>query len=374
VEVTEVSLERPVLISGTTRVQVQVAGDEVRLWVLGGDGAFHVHATGLLRAATPPAGQRDPEALAAELAPFSVDDALAKFRAGGLFYGPAFQGHTAIWGGGGRALAALRLPEGVPNDLGVVNPALVDAAFHAGVALGGGEIGVPFSMEVFRLTATTDVRWAYVQVRGEGVDVELLDGRGTVVGEIRGLRTRVMRDTVDTAEPLYREDWVAVPAPAEDAAGEASLFWFDGDLTADVQRAVSFVQQTSGPILMVGRGPAAGAAARGFVKSWLQETAEAPVRAVELAPELDGDAILRRESAATDGEPCVRWTAMAEREAHRLGRDRQMVPPDAPSWRLLKSASGELEGLRLAPLRSVGPRPRARSSSRSPRRGSTSAT
>ena len=68
----------------------------------------------------------------------------------GLDYGPAFQGLRAIWTSGEELFAEVALPEDQQSQAATfeIHPALLDAAFHAGIARaaeGSGPLRLPFS-------------------------------------------------------------------------------------------------------------------------------------------------------------------------------------------------------------------------------------
>jgi candicidin polyketide synthase FscE len=235
VDLCDASLERPVVLAGSARVQVQVHVDgEARLFVQAADGAFAQHASGTVRPAEPQPERRDVDALRQGLEERPADGVYAAFAADGLRYGPAFRGITRLWGAPGRALAQLVSPEGVPDDFGAPNPAVVDAAFQAVVGTASqGSLGLPFAVERFA-AGPGAVAWASVSSEGGSSTVELLAADGSVVASARGLRARPVRDGADLAASLYRQEWV--PAPLPDGAASADPVVLE--LGDDVQEAV----------------------------------------------------------------------------------------------------------------------------------------
>jgi acyl transferase domain-containing protein/NADPH:quinone reductase-like Zn-dependent oxidoreductase/acyl carrier protein len=350
VEVADVLLERPVVLPDGARVsvQVQVAPDgEARVWVRGPDGVYVQHASAVVRPTSGALGHVDLDAVRAGLAPLDLEGARAAFTRGGLVYGPAFQGLTALWGTPGRALGALSTPAAAAGTAvaGAQSPALVDAAFQAQLGALGPDapLGLPFAVDSYRCV-DGEPAWAVIERTGDRSSVRLLAADGRVVAEVSGLQTRAARDSVDVAGVTWREDWVASEAPSGDA--EPRVVHLTGDVASDVW-ALTQATAGDGVVLAVGSG-AAAAAARGFARSVALESGP-KVRVVELPAGVDAAALLRREASATDGEPAVRWVDGSTRQVGRLVPDRSMVVPDAPSWQLEKSSTGELSALRLSP-------------------------
>ena len=85
-------------------------------------------------AGTEPSAVRDVTALTSGLSEFDVVDVRARYSAGGIDYGLAFQGMVGLWGTEGRAVARIVTPEGVPDDLGGLTPAVLDAVLDSAKA------------------------------------------------------------------------------------------------------------------------------------------------------------------------------------------------------------------------------------------------
>ncbi|UJW29741.1 type I polyketide synthase [Saccharothrix sp. AJ9571] len=180
-------------------------------------------ATGVLSAAT-----REPSSdlntwppADAEVVP--VDEVYDRMSALGLYYGPAFQGLSAVWQRDDEIWAEVRLPEGVePGSFGI-HPALLDAALHGIVAGNGGtdtetsgQARLPFSWSGVSLRATgASVLRARLSPNGSGsVTLALTDGDGVPVAVVESLVTRpVSVEQLRAASPgsddsLFRLGWV----------------------------------------------------------------------------------------------------------------------------------------------------------------------
>ncbi|MGC7103121.1 SDR family NAD(P)-dependent oxidoreductase, partial [Amycolatopsis lurida] len=152
-----------------------------------------------------------------------VDEVYERMSALGLYYGPAFQGLSAVWRRGDEIWAEVRLPEGVePGSFGI-HPALLDAALH-GVVVGSGgtdagtagQARLPFSWSGVSLIATgASVLRARLSSNGSGgVTLALTDGDGAPVAFVESLVTRpVSAEQLRAASPegddsLFRLAWV----------------------------------------------------------------------------------------------------------------------------------------------------------------------
>nr|WP_158895848.1 type I polyketide synthase [Amycolatopsis anabasis] len=238
----ELVLEAPLLLPERGGVQVQVvvggaddsgnrtlsiysrpdsAGAEelARAWVR--------RATGVLSvAAEAPSPDLDvwppPDA---EVVP--VDEVYDRMSALGLYYGPAFQGLSAVWRRDGEIWAEVRLPEGVDAGSFGVHPALLDAALH-GVVVGdfvtdaetAGQARLPFSWSGVSLHAAgaSVLRVRLSPTGSDGVAVSLADGDGMPVAVVESLVTRpVSAEQLRAARPdddnsLFRLAWIEPPA------------------------------------------------------------------------------------------------------------------------------------------------------------------
>ncbi|MFF8988353.1 polyketide synthase dehydratase domain-containing protein, partial [Streptomyces globisporus] len=233
----ELTLERPLVLSGDVSVAVQVsvgavdgAGRRpvaVHSRVQGADagldsGAEWVrHAVGTvvagpagaaeerLEGAWPPAGAQRVEGTEAY-------ETLASL---GYGYGPAFRGLRALWRAGDEMFAEVRLAS-EPDAFGI-HPALLDAALHP---LPSDDMKVPFSWSGVRLHS---VGASALRVRltplGEGaVRLVAFDGAGVPVVSVDELRLQPMsREQLGSAvagDPLFEVRWVDVPVPAVSGA------------------------------------------------------------------------------------------------------------------------------------------------------------
>ncbi|MCX4758904.1 type I polyketide synthase [Kitasatospora purpeofusca] len=208
----------------------------------------------------PPAGARalDIEHLYEELA------------AGGLAYGPAFQGLRAAWRDGDTFFAEVALPEGPAAEAARfgLHPALLDAAVHLTVhqRLVDSPPGVsrlPFAYTGVRLHAAgasaLRVRLRYTEP--EVLTVDVADATGAPVASVEALRARLVsaeqlapaggvdRDT------LFGLDW---PEVAVASSGEAlvEVLRVDGEVTETLAALQSWLAQDTGagdPLVVLSR-------------------------------------------------------------------------------------------------------------------------
>lgn len=238
--VEELTLEAPLALSGDGAVQLQVvigrldadgrrpAGVYSRPANTAGDGPWTRHASGLLAP-----GLVLPD-VAAELAawpppgavPVDLSGFYDQLAAGGLEYGPAFQGLRAAWRRGGEVFAEVMLPEGIPGEGFGLHPALLDAALHA-ADVGAPQIGgpqsdsplVPFEWRGVSLAAA-GASALRVQITrtgtGDGLRLVLADPAGTLVAAVRSLAVRALDVEAGAVVPptvwenLFQVDWVPV--------------------------------------------------------------------------------------------------------------------------------------------------------------------
>ena len=190
------------------------------------------HASGVLAAGTAAA----PDATAGltawpppDAAEVDLTGRYAQLAAGGLEYGPAFQGLRRAWRRDGAIFAEVALPEGISGEGFGLHPALLDAALHAAGA-GGPEpegVLVPFEWSGVSLAAA-GASAARVQIdpagQGEGLRLVLADQAGNLVAEVRSLVSRPLPAGAGGAsasavrEGMFLVDWVPA-GPAAPTAG-----------------------------------------------------------------------------------------------------------------------------------------------------------
>ncbi|QNP67905.1 SDR family NAD(P)-dependent oxidoreductase (plasmid) [Streptomyces genisteinicus] len=162
---------------------------------------------------------------------------------GGLEYGPAFQGLSAVWRTDGEVYADIELPADQHAEAARfgVHPALLDAVLHAAgfgpLTAEQGRPWLPFAWSGVALHAVgaTAVR-ARISPLGDGsVRVELADRSGSPVASINTLTARQMTagQLADAAAagsgPLYRVDWSPLPgAGTEGTEGSAGTAGTEG--------------------------------------------------------------------------------------------------------------------------------------------------
>ncbi|GAA3287271.1 hypothetical protein GCM10020218_050550 [Dactylosporangium vinaceum] len=267
------------------------------------------HATGRLGAPPAPAPWTGWPAAGAVAVP--VDGLYDDLRAGGLDYGPAFQGVRAVHRRGDELFAEVALPDSehpAASRFGL-HPALLDAALH-GLRYAGGEgTGLPFAFRGVHLhsTGATALR-VRLRLRGGTAVIDCTDPDGRPVATIEGLDLRPVTAAQLTArDALYRVDLVPVPAAAGTGAPDRVRHAVTGgDIATATFEALDAIQRhlaQPGPaeplaFVLTGDGPAAAAVA-GLVRS---AQAEHPGRFAVVTTGTDAgpDAVTR---ALDSGEP-----------------------------------------------------------------------
>ncbi|PRX24032.1 acyl transferase domain-containing protein [Paraburkholderia sp. BL18I3N2] len=188
------------------------------------DARWQMHATGRLPEGRFAAGT--PLDVAAIRARCAVDvDVTALYRQLailGLQYGPRFQCIRSIRAGVDEALVELYCDD---PDSGQypLHPALLDAAFHAALAISSGEapVGtyVPVHIRAVRQHAPTRATiFAQVKVMQRHTssllcDIRLVDSEGAAVAEVEGVRFQQLateQQDTETSAPLYAWSWEQV--------------------------------------------------------------------------------------------------------------------------------------------------------------------
>nr|WP_246110245.1 type I polyketide synthase [Saccharopolyspora dendranthemae] len=230
--VAELTLETPLVLTGTTQVQVLVAapgddGDrEVTVHAQDDpDHAWTLHARATVTtvapeesadlAGWPPAGAR----------PVELAGVYERLGEDGLAYGPVFRGLEAVWRNGEEIYAEVALPEEVEAAGFGVHPALLDAALHAWLSCAEtSAVRLPFLWSGVSLHATGATRLRVRLTPSEdAISVLVADTDGRPVLTARSLVTRPVTETAFPAPPsngpaLYRVEWTSTTGP-ELAAG-----------------------------------------------------------------------------------------------------------------------------------------------------------
>ncbi|WP_328338430.1 type I polyketide synthase [Micromonospora sp. NBC_00421] len=177
------------------------------------DAPWTRHATGVLVAGdtTGVALTEWPPADAEPLPLAGLHDDLA---AGGLDYGPTFQGLRRAWRAGAELFAEVDLPDGTEHDGYGLHPALFDAGLHVLTrAEGDTPRGLPFAWSGVTLHATgaTSLR-VRLTPAGTGVRIAVADAQGAPVATVRSLVLRPVQVTAATgvADALFGLDWQPV--------------------------------------------------------------------------------------------------------------------------------------------------------------------
>ncbi|MFF3445044.1 SDR family NAD(P)-dependent oxidoreductase, partial [Streptosporangium sp. NPDC002721] len=247
----ELNLTAPLVLGERDAVAVQV-------WVGAADGsgrrAMSVHARSVEAADEEPwiehatgvlaAGSRAIVSFDAEVWPprgasvIELDGVYERFVAGGLDYGPVFQGLRAAWRGvDGEVFAEVVLPEQAASSAGSfgLHPALLDAALHAVPFAGLDESGggrLPFSWGGVCLHAggASELRVRLVRTRGDAVSLVAVDAAGEPVVSARSLVLRPVTTEGLTAsggaggDALFGLEWTPLTdLPAADPLPVAVL-------------------------------------------------------------------------------------------------------------------------------------------------------
>lgn len=241
--VEEILLESPLVIAAGDDFDVQVGVDRPdeegrraftiysRLHAGGAttqESPWTAHARGVLALGDESAPswneQSWPPAGAQPSAEESIYDRLAE---AGFDYGPAFQGVTALWSGGGHTFAEVSLDDaavGSATGFGV-HPALLDACLHVAVTgllgdLPPGRLPLPFTFTGVRLwrPGAQAVRVRAVPVGDDQVRIDVADESGAVVLTIDAVASRPVAAADLTAAGASR------PAPV------LHLRWVESEL------------------------------------------------------------------------------------------------------------------------------------------------
>jgi polyketide synthase 12 len=253
----ELTLGAPLVISGTTAVQIQVLVDAVGAsgrravsvysradqpdseWVLHAEGVVGAEAPAPVTdlSVWPPVGA----------APVDVSGAYQRLGARGYHYGPAFQGLQAMWRRGQEVFAEITVPEGVEVGGFGIHPVLLDAALHAaGLAAETTETMVPFCWQQVSLRAAgaTRVRARLAPAGQDAISVELADAAGLPVLSVASMLTRPI-----SAEQLTAA--LAAAAGHRSTQGLLELVWspivVDPNTTATVSVTTWGDTHTGGP-------------------------------------------------------------------------------------------------------------------------------
>ncbi|WP_128382158.1 type I polyketide synthase [Streptomyces cavernae] len=228
--VLDLTLPTPLVLASAMDVQVGVdAPDEhgqrpvtVRCREAGAaaDDPWTLHASatvGVAQAGTENTGAESwPPQDAEEIA---LDTLYADIAAGGVDYGPTFQGLRRLWRHKGDLFAEVDLRDHLAADGLALHPAVFDAALQP-LALGvlgdgapGREAvppGLPFAWTSIRLhrTGATHLRARLTPSGRDGASVVLTDGDGDLVLSVESLVLRAPAQPRVTP-PLYRVDWPA---------------------------------------------------------------------------------------------------------------------------------------------------------------------
>lgn len=159
--------------------------------------------------------------------------------ASGLQYGESHRRIVELSVGEGEVLARLapQLSSGQRDTGYILNPGLLDAAFHASLAMQDAASPLPllpFALERLEICGDcNDCTWAWIRVADDvaaagklrKLDIDLCDANGSVRVRVRGLSSRPLEqgqsEATDAAQTLMLEPvWVEQAATADAAASE----------------------------------------------------------------------------------------------------------------------------------------------------------
>jgi acyl transferase domain-containing protein/acyl carrier protein len=231
--VDDLTLREPlVLTDDGVALRVTVAADRsvtVHSKMDAPDSPWVLHAEGMLGQTAPDSGFDAGTWPPAGAEPVAVDGFYERAAAGGLEYGPAFQGLGVAWIRDDEVFAEVRLP--VEREDYGLHPALLDACLHAiGVRPGDDEVArLPFAWSGVRLHASgAAVARVRLAPNGPGAfAVDVADGAGQPVFSAASL---ALRETV-AARPADRAvasslfELVWTPVPVADAETIIAADW-----------------------------------------------------------------------------------------------------------------------------------------------------
>ncbi|MFF3650790.1 SDR family NAD(P)-dependent oxidoreductase [Streptomyces sp. NPDC002181] len=276
------------------------------------------HATGLLSPAAAEAGFDLGAWPPAGAEPVAVDDLYESLAAGGLEYGPAFQGLRAAWTLGDEVFAEVALDEAHLAEAArfAMHPAVLDACLHA-VGLRTGSEGdrsaarLPFAWTGVALHAAGAglVRVRVTPAGTDGVKLAVADAAGRPVASVDTLVLReVSAEQLSAAggsahhDGLFQLGWTQLPTPAQAAVSAVS--WADWDELGAADPVPAVVVLRSAPGTDTDSVHAAVQRTLSVLQSWLADARydDAKLLVVtEGAVEVDGSALTDLAGAAVWG-------------------------------------------------------------------------
>ncbi|GLW99273.1 type I polyketide synthase [Microtetraspora sp. NBRC 16547] len=247
----ELTLEAPAVVPESGALQVQVVlgpardGDRravtVHSRLAGSDDPWTRNAAGVVCGAAAPgtAGVALTEWPPPGATAIDLDGAYAALAGRGFGYGPAFQGLRAAWRRGEEIFAEIAV-EAADADRFGLHPALLDAAFHAGMIAAedaedeGGGPRLPFAWTSVTLHAVgASVARARITRSGDALTLDVADPTGAPVATVGSLVTRPLSaDRLATGrDPLFCVRWTPA-SPESEAAQRCVLLGEDAGLVA----------------------------------------------------------------------------------------------------------------------------------------------
>ncbi|MFF1909814.1 SDR family NAD(P)-dependent oxidoreductase, partial [Kitasatospora sp. NPDC058218] len=274
----------------------------------------------------------------------STDGAYEGFADAGFGYGTVFQGLQAAWRRGDELFAEVVLPEGVDGAGFGLHPALLDAAMHAAILTGTGELEIPFAWNEVSLHAVgaSALRVRLTRLSDGGLSLALADVSGRPVmsvGSMVGRPVSAEQLGVASGESLFGVEWSAVSSGA--VAGVSWSGWEGLSESGGVPDVVVLDCGSSGWVDVPFGVRAVAGRVLGVVRSWLSEERFAGSRLVVVTR----GAVAVREGEGLDVVQAPVWGLVRSAQAENPGRF-LLVDLEAgvdPALALGAVASGEPE-------------------------------
>jgi polyene macrolide polyketide synthase len=181
-----------------------------------------------------------------------ISDGYDRLGQRGYEYGPAFQGLTGVWERGNEVFAEVSASEETRRHASGfgIHPALLDAAFHAMLLVGGSQdTPLPFSWEDITLHrgGAAGLRVRLVANDSGHLSLDAADTHGQPVLSVGSLQARPVSAQqlaaaggATTLDGLLELTWIPCPATTTAAAAVTTLPWQDlTDTDTDTDTAVS---------------------------------------------------------------------------------------------------------------------------------------
>ncbi|MEV4316931.1 type I polyketide synthase [Actinocrispum sp. NPDC049592] len=307
-QIDELTLEAPLIITGTVQFQVTVGADDngrraVTVHSRLDDEPWTRHATGYVRAADSVQGAGLPEWPPGGATALDLKDVYEQLAERNYNYGPAFQGLRAAWQRGDDLFAEVEVPK---TDGFGLHPALLDAALHP-LVWQADETLLPFSWSGVRLHAVgaTELRVQLTRTRPDTASLTIADGTGAPVASVETLVLRpVSMDQLNRRSDLLAVDWTPVALIPADT--DAEIIELDSQPVHEItQRVLTLLQDRlagEGTLALVTRGAVKDVTDLGAAAAWgLARSAQTEHPGRIVLVDTDGTADIG--AAVASGEP-----------------------------------------------------------------------